>query len=256
MTSPRTFYYFNDPNYPIQVTQSTCEITPNTFMSNNQLWENASIRQFFLAVKHYAEKNNPCTVVDIGAQSGLYSLYAKFLPNTTFYAFEPFPDTYRLLQDNLALNGITNVKTFPLGISNENGMATLNTCLHNNGLNTMGTNVEQMRFRDIRPINVQVVTLDSKFFEKNIRVDFIKIDTEGWEYAILQGGMKTIEAYHPFIQLEWNHANMLQSRVTENMLCELLENIDYIEISSVDEEKLFGWKHHPFMHQKSQEFYD
>tara|TARA_B100000787_G_C16147665_1_gene275026 strand:- start:439 stop:681 length:243 start_codon:yes stop_codon:yes gene_type:complete len=75
------------------------------------MWENLSMQQFFNCIN-----NEQYNIIDIGAQSGLYSLFAKYLPNSTFYSFEPFEETYNCLNENLKLNNINNVKTFNLGI--------------------------------------------------------------------------------------------------------------------------------------------
>lgn len=107
--------------------------------------------------------------MDIGAQFGIYSLFAKYLPLSTFYAFEPFPATFELLNDNMTLNNITNVKTFNLAISNTQGISTLNTSANHNGLHTLGQN--PLRFNDINPIDVNTTTLDIVF--KDIPVHYI-----------------------------------------------------------------------------------
>lgn len=226
------FYYFNNPNYPIYVTDKTVEMTPNTFNKNGQLWEQQSLHQFFSKID-----NENYNIVDIGAQSGLYSLFAKYLPNATFYAFEPFKETFNLLNDNLILNGITNVLSFNIGISNTSGLTTLNTCMSHNGLHTMGKN--PIRFNDIKKIEINIDTLDNCFYHKNIPVHFIKIDTEGWEYNILKGGELTIKKYRPIIQLEYSFYNMKQCDINENDLLNLLKNYNYYEHSMIEEEKLF-----------------
>ncbi len=77
-------------------------------MSNGELYENDSIKQFYSQI----DKDNHYNKIDIGAQSGLYSLYAKYLPKCTFYSFEPFTPTYELLIENLKLNEITYVNTY------------------------------------------------------------------------------------------------------------------------------------------------
>jgi FkbM family methyltransferase len=202
-------YYYNhkNPNYPISITNETLRITPQTFTSKTSRWEEASVDYFFDNVP----TDKPVSIVDIGAQSGLYSLYAKYLPQSTFHSFEPFPQTYRLLNDNIMLNGITNVKTYNLGISNYTGECVLNTSKSHNGLHTLSST--PLRFQDIVPLKIKVDTIDNLFYENNIPVDFIKIDTEGWEYYILQGGIKTIQKYKPFIQIEWNETNMKQCNV-------------------------------------------
>ena len=231
-----TYYYFNDTNYPVNVTLDTLKLTPYTFQLNGTLWENDSIRQFYNQIN----KDKKYNIVDIGAQSGLYSLYAKFLPNSTFYAFEPFPDTFKLLNDNIALNDITNVNTFNLAISDDDGETMLNTCESHNGLHTLGAT--PLRFNDIKQVKVNTTTLDKFFFDKDISVDFIKIDTEGYEYFILKGAINTIKKYKPTIQLEWNKTNMNQCGITEDMLNKLLEEINYKEIGLVEEEKLIAPK--------------
>ena len=234
----KTFHYFNDPSYPIQVTDETTSVTKYTFQSNGQLWENDSIQQFFSVV----DRRKNCNIVDIGAQSGLYSLFAKFLPNATFYAYEPFPDTFRLLNDNLKLNGITNVKTFNLGVSNTMGESYLNTCRHHNGLHTMGDNLQRFEPGDNVRIKIQTKTLDSMFSKVDIPVHYIKIDTEGWEYFILLGAKETIQKYHPAIQLEWNPVNMKQCGVNPELLRQVLNELNYHEVSTASEEKLFLFK--------------
>ena len=230
--SYKYYYNFNNNKYPIFVTNKTLDITPYTFQRNGQMWETKSIQQFFSCID-----NKPYNIIDIGAQSGLYSLFAKYLPNSIFYSFEPFIDTFNCLNDNLKLNDINNVKTFNLAISNEFGTSTLNTSKRHNGLHTMGSN--PLRFNDIKPITINTTTLDDFFYNKNIPVHFIKIDTEGWEYNILKGAENTIKKYKPIIQLEWNITNMKQCNINEHQLLSLLHNYNYYEKSMADEEKLF-----------------
>jgi FkbM family methyltransferase len=218
---------------PIEVTEETCKITPYTFLTDGKLWENSSLVQFFSQIS----SNTAYNIVDIGAQSGLYSLYAKYLPMATFYSFEPFPPTFKLLNDNIELNGITNVNTFNIALSNEPGEKTLNTCKSHYGLHTMGENL--IRFQDVEPIRVACDTLDNRFYMKDIPVHFIKIDTEGYEYYILQGGIETIRKYRPIIQLEWSFINMQQANVTPDMLSCFFNDLNYVNVGQQDEEYLF-----------------
>ncbi len=202
-------YYYNhrNPNCLIHITDETLKITPHTFQKNQSMWEEESINYFYDNVP----PDKCVNILDIGAQTGLYTLYAKYLPKSQFYAFEPFPDTYKVLNDNIALNGITNVKPYNIGISNYKGECVLNTSKSHNGLHTLGSN--PLRFTDVVPVKINVDTIDNLFYENDIPVDFIKIDTEGWEYFILQGGEKTIQKYKPFIQIEWSEVNMKQCNV-------------------------------------------
>lgn len=220
--------YYYDNNKSIYVSYETILYTPNSFFPNGQLWEKESIIDFYNLID-----DKSYNIVDIGAQSGLYTLYAKYKPNSQFYAYEPFPITYEILNKNLDMNQITNVKTFNLAISDKQGNSTLNTCKTHNGLHTMGN---PLRFNDVLSIPIKTTTLDIEFYDKNIPVHFIKIDTEGHEYFILKGGIKTIQKYKPIIQLEYNTTNMKQCNVSDQMLNDLILEFGYKKKSILGEE--------------------
>ena len=40
---------------------------------------------------------NPSVILDIGAQTGLYTLFAKYLPQSKIYAFEPSVKNFNVL---------------------------------------------------------------------------------------------------------------------------------------------------------------
>ena len=230
------YLYFNNNKFPIHVTDNTIKITPATFHPNGNLWEQKSIYNFYKNIQPTDNYN----IIDIGAQTGLYTLYAKYLPNSTFYSFEPFFETFQELNNNINLNNITNVKTFNFAISDKICMQNLQVCLSHNGLHTLGNNVK--RFNDIKTIEVECHTIDELFFEKNISVQFIKIDTEGHEYFILNGAINTIKTYKPLIQIEWNILNMEQCNVNVNDLQNFIEKIEYEIIDKTDEEVLIRSK--------------
>lgn len=224
------YYYFDNISYPIKVTTETTNIACYTFPKGGRMWQTKSIKQFFNVIP----KKDTVNIVDIGAQVGLYSLFAKFLPKSTFYSFEPFPATFKELNENIKLNNIDNVKTFNLAISDKETQMNLNTSLSHNGLHTLGTN--PLRFTDIKPIPINTTTLDNFF--KDIPIHFIKIDTEGHEYFILKGGMEVIKRYKPIIQLEWNVTNMQQCNVNETMMYDLIQELGYKQLGFVEEEIL------------------
>lgn len=229
------YCYFNKPEYPFYVTNETLEKTKFTF-TNKGYEEKQSLAQFY----NHIPKDKEITIVDIGAQSGLYTLFAKYLPLADYHSFEPFPDSYKLLNDNIQLNNITNVQTYNMALSNIEGKTTLNTCISHTGLHTLGNNLT--RFKDVKTIEVEVSTLDKMFFDKNIKVDFIKIDTEGCEYNIIKGGLQTIKKYKPTIQMEWYEPNLKQFNISINQLNELLISLDYKLIAKQKGEYLFQYK--------------
>ena len=66
-------------------------------------------------------------LIDVGANIGIYSLYATSVSNSiSVFSVEPVPDTYRELNANIELNMNTNqISTFMVALSYESGSGTL-----------------------------------------------------------------------------------------------------------------------------------
>jgi FkbM family methyltransferase len=197
---------------------------------SNTLAEKESINNFFSLVPTDRHQ----TIIDIGAHVGLYSMYAKYLPQAEFHSFEIYKPSFDVLNENLKINGITNVKTYNIGLSNKSGTTTLNVSKQES-LNTLGTT--PIRFKKDKTVEVNVTTLDSL----GLAPDFIKIDTEGWEYYILLGAMETINKYKPVIQIEWNERNMKQCGVNPTDLLNLLLDFSYVIICEQGEELILKY---------------
>lgn len=122
-------------------------------------------------------------ILDIGANVGYFSLYiTKRFPNAKIYSFEPFPDTYNRLSDNVNRNKAGNITPYKLAVSDFTGTsdfysfdwAGCNTLIDgkfDEGLYKV-TKVECIPFDDI--LKTTGVT----------QFEFGKIDCEGSEYKI------------------------------------------------------------------------
>ena len=226
-------YEYKYPNNVIvYISDKTHSTTPHTFLENGCTIEPESIEYFFGLI----ENNPTATVLDIGAQTGLYALYVKNFPELQYYAFEPNKNIYNLLCDNIKLNNITNVNTynFALGSKQEKKLLYIPNIKESVALCTLGNT--PLRFNDFFTEEVDVITMDSIFFDKNIKLDYIKIDTEGWEYFILKGGRKTIEVYHPDIFMEINPINCKQCDVIVDDIFKLMYEMNYKFINVVNGE--------------------
>jgi FkbM family methyltransferase len=162
-------------------------------------------------------------ILDIGAQSGCFSLAAKFFPNTKWKSFEADPLNYHLLTQNINLNQIKNVDCYNFGISDINQEMDLNVSLNHRGLNTFGvSNLEGLGA--IEKVKVKVFKLDDIIDHK---VDLIKIDTEGSEFNILVGSKKLILENKPKIFLEYdeNHLNKFGKQLKD--LNDLIKELNY-----------------------------
>jgi hypothetical protein len=48
------YHYFKDAKYPILISEETCKLTPHTFMQNNTMWEEDSIKYFYHNIPVFA----------------------------------------------------------------------------------------------------------------------------------------------------------------------------------------------------------
>lgn len=68
------------------------------------------------------------TIIDIGAGLGDFAISVAYEhPNCRVYAYEPFPESYRLLEENIKLNSVSNVIASPMAVGAQSGEITLYT---------------------------------------------------------------------------------------------------------------------------------
>jgi FkbM family methyltransferase len=129
------------------------------------------------------------TVVDAGANVGVFSiLAAQTHPDARILAFEPTPETFVKLVENT--KGYKNIECFHVALGDENKMASIieeKEC-ETNHIGEGGTPVEMK-------------TIDSL----GIKMDFLKMDTEGCEARILKGAAETIKTNKPVIVMSAYH---------------------------------------------------
>lgn len=216
---------------PFRVTQDSICKTKFTFFLSGEIWEPTSIEYFYSLVetKH---KNKDAVIVDVGAQSGLYTLYAKYLPDCKFYAFEPYQETYSLLLGNLELNSISNVKAYNFALGSKEETKILHVPEHL-GLNTFGD--APSRFSTWQDVEVPIKKLDD-IIPEDTPVDYIKCDTEGWEYYVLKGAEKILRKWKPELFIEINLENLAQAGVNPSDLEDFLHELHYKPVCVVDGE--------------------
>jgi FkbM family methyltransferase len=144
---------------------------------------------------------NDAVVWDVGANIGIYAvLLAATAPQGHVDAFEPVPDSYRRLVDNLATNGITNVTTHPVALSSSTGTARMAVHPDAHGCDQIG-GVDA----DAEALEVSTITGDEFLTTTGGRdPDIVKVDIEGHEPQFLAGAWTMFERRHPLLMMEIN----------------------------------------------------
>ncbi|MGB2622838.1 MAG: FkbM family methyltransferase [Candidatus Acidiferrum sp.] len=144
------------------------------------------------------------TVLDVGAHHGLYTLLAskRVGRRGKVIAFEPSPREWRRLAQHVRVNRCRNVQIEPCALGAESGEADL---FQVDGAMDWGNSLRPPAVTEpTRRVRVNVRTLDEVLEERGIgQVDFIKLDAEGGELAVLQGARKLLRtALRPAILAE------------------------------------------------------
>jgi FkbM family methyltransferase len=163
-------------------------------------------------------------ILDIGANTGLYSLFAKAAnPAAGVYAFEPQPNIFSILQKQNQLNDF-DIHCKQLALSNLQGeLPFFNYGAEAFDKNTTAGSLNpDWRPQDQQQIIVAVTTLaDFLTKEKIEKVDLIKIDVETLEPEVLEGYGDLLQKHRSDILIE------IQSEEIGKRIEALLQGADY-----------------------------
>ena len=161
-------------------------------------------------------------VIDIGANFGWYSLLFERLASAPvdIFAFEPDPDNFGLLTENLALNASARVTPMQQALAERTGVSQLHRYNKDSNLGRHSL----LPINDGEAVSVATVALDDFWQSRGLgdRVPrFIKIDIEGYELMALQGGRRVL-ARCPLILAEYAPRYMRAGGIRPGKLLEFL----------------------------------
>ncbi len=143
------------------------------------------------------------TVLDIGANIGCTSLLFGDLARKV-YSFEPSPTTHRWLVQNVRMAKLNNVEPINLGLGKDAGTFELTFAPNNRSGGFVSNLTNASEGHQVEQITI--AKGDDFIREQQIaKVDFIKIDVEGFEQSVIEGLAETIAREQPIVALELNH---------------------------------------------------
>jgi FkbM family methyltransferase len=157
--------------------------------------------------------NRNATVVDIGASWGLFTYHFSHRVGRegTVYSYEPHPANSVVLQKLASKR--SNVHFRPFAISDAVGTAEMLVPRHHNRIVTAQSSLAH-GFVDgasvcVERIQVPTVRLDDEI-DTGRRIDFVKIDVEGYEIPVLRGAASILRKWMPpiLIEIEQRHLDI------------------------------------------------
>jgi FkbM family methyltransferase len=197
---------------------------------------------------NYFNLSESGVIVDVGADIGVVSLhFAKSLPATLIYAFEPIPDSFKLLK--AATSKITTIHTVNKALGNDVKEIQIHIAsrissssifnIKKNLINEFwSTNLKEERIA-----TVSMSKLDLEIPETT-NVNILKMDVQGFEIEVLKGGTETLKRTS-IVLVEMQNHDLYVGAPKYYEVDEFLRNSNfelYNMIPSIrQEEKIYEW---------------
>lgn len=166
--------------------------------------------------------------LDIGANIGLFSLLASKLVGEQgkIICFEPSTDVYSRLKENISSNNFTNIDSRNIGLSDKKGELTFYTS--KNGHDAWNSFAPSQDDKLEKEIKVEVSTLDYELLDINkTLIKLVKIDVEGWEKFVLNGGRDFFVNFNPIVMVEFTEENTFNAGYSVYEIYDIMQSWGY-----------------------------
>ena len=147
------------------------------------------------------------TIVDIGANTGLFSVLSSVANRSTaIYAVEPYTPNFTRLNINLKLNDCSNVKPLQVAIGESVGAIEMTVPGNNSITDVSSVNGDFSKkiYPDMvwKKETVKLETLDNIKQNNKLTIDLIKCDVESYEMSVFKGMDQVLREDRPAIPFE------------------------------------------------------
>lgn len=173
--------YFNKANkqHIIYQLRNGLKIKTRAKNSDRGIFTEANLLDAYQKNKIRIKPND--TIIDIGAHIGAFTILAAKKAKKV-YSFEPHPENFKLLKENIALNNLTNITATKKAITDKKGIFPLYISKSNTGSHSIFLREEQSGTTPVQTITI-IEFIKAKKIKK---IGLLKIDCEGAEYPILE----------------------------------------------------------------------
>ena len=150
-------------------------------MLSNNLHDSITVMVIFCR-QEYGKIKPGSVVIDVGANIGIFSLYAARSGAKRIYAFEPNRESFEVLVQNIKANDLENIIIpFNVAVGSNDGEKVLIPKYSSPYNKTVSNTINEDNY-DV----VETISLPTFIDKRNIsKIDFLKMDCEGAEYPII-----------------------------------------------------------------------
>ena len=177
---------------------------------------------------------------DVGANIGIYSIFAGYVSDVKVYSFEPESNNFQILMENILANNLGGkIYPYPIGISNSSGLTTLYLSKFEKGgsHHVVGESLDHN-------LNKKEVKLTQGIFSSTLddlnkiwklpKPNYLKIDVDGIEYKIIEKSQNLLRSK----ELQSVLIEINPKRDQDKQIIKTLESFDFFyDQKQVDEAK-------------------
>jgi len=179
-------FTFLDNAIKLFIPYAHTDLIQKTILRHMSFFEN------YLLKKIYPHIEKGSVIADIGANIGNHTVFFGLCCKAqVVHSFEPLKVSFKILENNVAINGLDNVVAHNTAVGLNGDRLLLERCTP--------TNLGGSQFTKSEAGEYPVVSLDSLEME---RLDFIKLDVEGAQSPVLRGAEATLSACRPSVLVE------------------------------------------------------
>jgi len=166
-------------------------------------------------------------VIEVGANVGAHSLMiAKLIGSSgSLDAFEPTDYAFKKLKINFSLNPLLqqNTKIHKLYVSNFQDKKSK----HKIRSSWIVNKSEKLANEMDEEYSGEIITLD-EFFTNLERLDFLKVDVDGFDFKVLEGAQKIIQSLRPTVFIELSEIDLNRNNNSVTDILNFFKNLNYI----------------------------